>query len=64
MVNAEQAKSKTNNASGYFKNKEVISNKIEVYSGYLKDYKVSTKEYQQQPAVDKTKTNGHQQSPS
>jgi hypothetical protein len=43
-LNAVASKSKTTTALGNRKNKVVNNNKVEVFSVYLKDYKVSTKE--------------------
>jgi hypothetical protein len=43
-LNAVTLKSKMTTASGNNKNKVVNNNKVEVLSGYLKDYKVSAKE--------------------
>jgi hypothetical protein len=42
-INAVTSKSKTATASGNSKNKAVSNSKVEVFSGYLKDYKVSAK---------------------
>jgi hypothetical protein len=44
-IKAATLKSKTTTASGNSKNKVVNNSKDEVFSGYLKDYKVSAKEY-------------------
>jgi hypothetical protein len=55
MVNAVQSKSEMTTTSSNIKNKVAKNNKVEAYSGYLKDYKASTKEDQQQTAVDKNK---------
>jgi hypothetical protein len=44
-INAVTSKSKTTTASGKSKKNNVVNNsKVEVFSGYLKDYQVSTKE--------------------
>jgi hypothetical protein len=43
-INTVTSKSKTTTASGNSKNNVVNNSKVEFFSGYLKDYKVSAKE--------------------